>query len=61
MGSEPTIPIFERAKTVHVFDRVATVTGFYFISLFKTSDVTIIPGRLYALPGYSLPTNLPVT
>jgi hypothetical protein len=24
---EPTIPVFERAKTVHVVDRAATVTG----------------------------------
>jgi hypothetical protein len=25
MGFEPTIPVFERAKTVHVLDRAATV------------------------------------
>jgi hypothetical protein len=25
VGFEPTIPVFERAKTVHVSDRVATV------------------------------------
>jgi hypothetical protein len=24
---EPTAPVFGRAKTVHVFDRAATVTG----------------------------------
>jgi hypothetical protein len=24
---EPTIPVFERAKTVHVLDRAATVIG----------------------------------
>jgi hypothetical protein len=24
---EPTIPVFERAKTVHALDRAATVTG----------------------------------
>jgi hypothetical protein len=27
VGFEPTIPVFERAKTVHVLDRAATVTG----------------------------------
>jgi hypothetical protein len=27
MGFEPTIPASERAKTVHVLDRSATVTG----------------------------------
>jgi hypothetical protein len=35
MGFKPTIPVFERAKTVHALDRVATVIsgnyldGFY--------------------------------
>jgi hypothetical protein len=27
MGFEPTIPALERAKTVHVLDRAATVIG----------------------------------
>jgi hypothetical protein len=27
MGIEPTIPVFERAKTVHALDRAATVIG----------------------------------
>jgi hypothetical protein len=27
MGFEPTIPVFERAKTVHASDRAATVIG----------------------------------
>jgi hypothetical protein len=27
VGSEPTIPVFERAKTVHALDRAATVIG----------------------------------
>jgi hypothetical protein len=27
VGFEPTIPVFERAKTVHALDRPATVTG----------------------------------
>jgi hypothetical protein len=28
VGFEPTIPAFERAKTVHALDRAATVIGF---------------------------------
>jgi hypothetical protein len=28
VGSEPTIPAFEQAKTVHALDRAATVIGF---------------------------------
>jgi hypothetical protein len=27
LGFEPTIPVFKRAKTFHVSDRAATVTG----------------------------------
>jgi hypothetical protein len=27
VGFEPTIPVFEREKTVHVSDRAATVVG----------------------------------
>jgi hypothetical protein len=27
VGLEPTIPVFERAKTVHALDRTATVIG----------------------------------
>jgi hypothetical protein len=34
LGFEPTAPVFERAKTVHVLDRAATVVGFFF---FKAS------------------------
>jgi hypothetical protein len=26
-GFEPTMPVFERAKTFHALDRAATVTG----------------------------------
>jgi hypothetical protein len=29
VGLEPTIPVFERAKTVHALDRGATVIGFF--------------------------------
>jgi hypothetical protein len=28
-GFEPTIPVFKRAKTFHVLDRVITVTANY--------------------------------
>jgi hypothetical protein len=27
VGLEPTIPVFERAKTIHVLDRASTVIG----------------------------------
>jgi hypothetical protein len=27
VGSEPTIPVFQRAQTVHALDRAATVIG----------------------------------
>jgi hypothetical protein len=31
VGSEPTIPVFERAKKVHALDRTSTVIGSLFI------------------------------
>jgi hypothetical protein len=37
VGFEPTIPVFERAKTVHALDRAATVIGpllFFFFILY---------------------------
>jgi hypothetical protein len=36
VGFEPTIPVFERAKTVHVLDRAATVIGFkkYYLCIY---------------------------
>jgi hypothetical protein len=33
VGFEPTIPVFERAKTFHALDRAATVTG-HFLAYF---------------------------
>jgi hypothetical protein len=36
MGFEPTIPVFERAKTVHAVDRAATVIGFFYSGVQKT-------------------------
>jgi hypothetical protein len=29
MGFEPTIPVFEKAKTVHALDRAAAVIGIH--------------------------------
>jgi hypothetical protein len=37
-GFEPTIPAFERAKTVHALDRAATVIGY---SLYDYKQITI--------------------
>jgi hypothetical protein len=34
MGFEPTIPVFERAKTVHALDRAATVIGLAMVSIY---------------------------
>jgi hypothetical protein len=35
VGFEPTIPVFERAKTVHALDRGAIVFGSQLFSLSK--------------------------
>jgi hypothetical protein len=35
VGFEPTIPAFERAKTVHALDRSATVIGPSYISPYE--------------------------
>jgi hypothetical protein len=35
VGFEPTVPVFELAKTVHVVDRAATVVGFSQYTSFK--------------------------
>jgi hypothetical protein len=44
VGFEPTIPVSERAKTVHVLDRWATVTGKikYLLTLFQKLKYTTI-------------------
>jgi hypothetical protein len=42
VGFQPTIPVFERAKTVHALDRAATVigsAGFRCRVIWKDSDV----------------------
>jgi hypothetical protein len=31
VGFEPTIPVFERAKTVHSLDRAAAVIGLLYV------------------------------
>jgi hypothetical protein len=41
VGFEPTIPVFERAKTVHALDRAATVIGCSFSKLDKNICVKI--------------------
>jgi hypothetical protein len=45
VGFKPMIPIFERAKTVHALDRVATVIGsweLYFFKYFKILSYLVI-------------------
>jgi hypothetical protein len=43
VGFEPTIPVFERAKSVHALDRVATVidTRLRVITLICSSNICI--------------------
>jgi hypothetical protein len=36
---EPTIPAFERAKTVHALDRAATAIGFNMLLTYDRSEV----------------------
>jgi hypothetical protein len=38
LGFEPTIPVFERAKTVHALDRTATVIGEYALHCIQIHD-----------------------
>jgi hypothetical protein len=46
VGFEPTIPVFERAKTVHTLDRPTTVVGlgykYFRIILLSTTSATIM-------------------
>jgi hypothetical protein len=44
VGFEPTIPVSERAKTVHALDRYATVTGKCYINSTETVSVDIRQG-----------------
>jgi hypothetical protein len=40
VGFEPTIPVFERAKTFHVIDRAATVIGY---KIFRSMKLKPVP------------------
>jgi hypothetical protein len=40
VGFEPTIPVFERAKTVHALDRAATVIGALVSPFIKSIDLS---------------------
>jgi hypothetical protein len=39
VGFEPTIPVFQLSKTVHVLDRAATVIGYRFSSTLTYSTI----------------------
>jgi hypothetical protein len=39
VGFEPTIPVFERAKTVYALDRAAPVVGFLYLSNYKHGEI----------------------
>jgi hypothetical protein len=41
VGFEPTIPVFERAKTVHALDRAAAVIGVAYFCMLFNDDVFI--------------------
>jgi hypothetical protein len=45
VGFEPTIPVFEWAKTVHAFNRAATILGEIFYT-FLVSTLTRCPVNL---------------
>jgi hypothetical protein len=46
VGFEPTIPAFERTKTVHVLDRTATVIGLK-ISQDMAVFVAVVCGKMF--------------
>jgi hypothetical protein len=39
VGFEPTIPVLERAKTIHALDRAATLIGRYVILRSQFNDL----------------------
>jgi hypothetical protein len=43
VGFEPTIPVFERVKTVHALDRAATAIGYGLLSSITVPAITISP------------------
>jgi hypothetical protein len=42
VGFEPTIPVFERAKTVHALDRAATVIGGFLVFCHRNLNLFVI-------------------
>jgi hypothetical protein len=60
---EPTIPVFERAKTVHVLDRAATVIGMQSFRTYKnqldTFHVEVCGRALLMTRRLSLLTTTP--
>jgi hypothetical protein len=53
VGYEPTIPAFERAKTVHALDRAATVIGTHVITSDKFEWISSISNSYTAGLGIS--------
>jgi hypothetical protein len=49
VGFEPTIPLFERAKTVHALDRATNVIG-YPQNLAPKIKFTVVLPRAFCLP-----------
>jgi hypothetical protein len=41
LGFEPTIPVFERRKTVHALDSAATVIGFFLLVTMRSAKLLI--------------------
>jgi hypothetical protein len=54
MGFEPTIPVFERAKTVHALDRAATVFGSYKTAKFVAMGSSVSSRLSMILRSYFL-------
>jgi hypothetical protein len=62
VGFDPTIPTFERAKTVHALDRAATVVGFCMSRKAKETGKTFPTSCLPTTDPYRkrrLPQSLP--
>jgi hypothetical protein len=53
MGFEPTIPAFERAKTVHALDRAATVIGIlqmpFILLVTLLNSITVFECKVYKI------------
>jgi hypothetical protein len=62
MGFEPTISVFERAKTVHALDRASTVTGSEWAKTFHALDrAAIVSGSERAKTFHALDRAATVT